>query len=175
MKPWQTRGLIMAAVNIAVRILLGLAIIAWPVQSPIYRWLAIAVVVIIAIIWGGYDGIRDARANPDPDDYKDLTVLWLKAGLTAGFVSCLVCWILGTFWLNGLGQAEFWIEMTAGVSFITLIVYAPAFFGVSVGRFLVRRDQRKNEDTDWSHKTVHPDPNDDTVELDVSETVDVRA
>ena len=175
MKPWQIRGLVMAAVNIAARILLGFAIIAWPVQSPVYRWLAIAVVVIIAVIWGGYDGIRDARANPDPDDYQDLTVLWLKAGLSAGFVSCLVCWILGTFWINGIGQAGFWIEMTAGLSFITLITYAPAFLGVSIGRWLVRRDQRKDEDDDWSHKTLHHQPADETVELAATASADARA
>ncbi|MFZ2510836.1 MAG: B-4DMT family transporter [Gordonia sp. (in: high G+C Gram-positive bacteria)] len=175
MKPWQIRGLVMAAVNIAARILLGFAIIAWPVQSPVFRWLAIAVVVIIAVIWGGYDGIRDARANPDPDDYQDLTMVWLKAGLVAGAISCLVCWLLGTFWLNGLGPASFWIEMTAGVSFITLITYAPAFFGVSIGRGLVRREQRKGQDDDWSRKTPQAQPADDTVELAVAETAETRA
>ncbi|GAC57338.1 hypothetical protein GOHSU_18_00930 [Gordonia hirsuta DSM 44140 = NBRC 16056] len=152
MQPWHLRGLVMALLQIVVRILLGFGIIAWPVQSPILRAIAIAVVVIAAIVWGGYDGIRDARAHPDPDDYADLTMRWLKAGLAAGFISCLVCWILGTFWINGLGQADFWVEMTAGLSFITLLVYVPAFFGVSVGRYLVRRDQRKGEDTDWSHR-----------------------
>ncbi|AVM00599.1 hypothetical protein C6V83_10280 [Gordonia iterans] len=158
MDSWLLRGLVMSVVQIAARILLGLAIIAWPVQSPIYRAVAIAVGVLVAVVWGGYDGIRDARANPDPDDYEDLTMRWLKAGLVAGLISCFVCWILGTFWLDGIGQADFWIEMIAGTSFITLLVYVPAFFGVSIGRYLVRREQRKGEDDDWSHHELHNQP-----------------
>lgn len=138
--------------------LLGAAVIAWPLHSPLNRTLAIAIVVLIAVVWGGYDGIRDARAHPDPDDYQDLTMMWLKAGLLAAAVSCLVCWILGTVWLDGIGQAPFWIELTAGVSFITLLVYVPAFLGVSVGRALIRREQRKNEDDDWSHHELKTQP-----------------
>ncbi|WP_298441658.1 B-4DMT family transporter [Gordonia sp. (in: high G+C Gram-positive bacteria)] len=158
MDSWLLRGIIMSVINIAARILLGFAVIAWPIQSPIYRAIAIAAIVLIAVIWGGYDGIKDARAHPDPDDYDDLTMRWLKAGFLAGWTSCLICWILGTYWLDGIGQASFWIEMIAGTSFITLLVYVPAFFGVSVGRFLVRREQRKGEDTDWSHHELHTQP-----------------
>lgn len=158
MNSWLLRGIVMSIVHIAARILLGFAVIAWPLQSSIYRTLAIAVVVLVAIIWGGYDGLRDARAHPDPDDYEDLTVMWLKAGFFAGVVSCVVCWILGTVVLDGIGQAPFWIEITAGVSFITLLVYVPAFFGVSVGRALIRREQRKGEDDDWSHHELHNAP-----------------
>lgn len=158
MQSWLLRGIIMSIVQIAARILLGAAVIAWPVQSPIFRTIAIAAVVLIAVIWGGFDGIQDARANPDPDDYEDLTMRWLKAGFFAGVVSCFLCWILGTFWLNGIGEATFWIEMIAGTSFVTLLTYVPAFFGVSVGRFLVRREQRKGEDDDWSHHELHTQP-----------------
>ncbi len=158
MNSWLLRGIVMSIVHIAARILLGAAVIAWPVQSPLYRTLVIAIVVLVAIIWGGYDGIRDARAHPDPDDYADLTMMWLKAGLFAGFVSCLVTWVLGTFWLDGIGEASFWIELTAGLSFITLLVYVPAFFGVSVGRAIIRRDQRKDEDDDWSHHELKTQP-----------------
>ncbi|ALG84736.1 B-4DMT family transporter [Gordonia phthalatica] len=145
MSSWLLRGVVMSIVHIAARIILGVVVINAPLSSPIGRWLSVIAVILVALIWGGLDGIRDARAHPDPDDYEDLTIRWLKVGVFAAVVSCLVCWILGTFWLNGVGQAAFWIEMTAGVSFITLITYLPAFFGVSGGRFFVRRDQRKAE------------------------------
>ncbi|MGB3697764.1 MAG: B-4DMT family transporter [Gordonia sp. (in: high G+C Gram-positive bacteria)] len=145
MSSWLLRGVVMSIVHIAARIILGVVVITAPLSSPLGRWLAVIAVVLVAVIWGGLDGIKDARAHTDPDDYEDLTIRWLKVGLFAAVVSCLTCWILGTFWLNGIGQAAFWIEMTAGVSFITLITYLPAFFGVSLGRFFVRRDQRKAE------------------------------
>ncbi|MFT4087076.1 MAG: B-4DMT family transporter [Gordonia sp. (in: high G+C Gram-positive bacteria)] len=158
MSAWLPRAVVMTVVQIAARLLLALAVTAWPLQSPTFRWLAIAVVVLIAIIWGGIDGIRDAKAHPDPDDYADLTMAWLKTGAFAGFFACLICWIVGTAGMNGVGQASFPIEIIAGTSFITLLVYVPGFFGVSLGRFIVRREQRKaagDADEDWS---VHAQP-----------------
>lgn len=88
----------------------------------------------------------------DPDDYADLTVRWLKAGLFAGVVAAVVCWIIGTWFMSGIGQASLPIEIIAGGSFTALLVYAPAFVGFSFGRAgSWRRDQRKNEpEEDWS-------------------------
>lgn len=158
MSAWLIRAVVMTIVHIVVRVLLGAAVTAWPLQSQTFRWLAIIVVILVAVFWGGYDGIRDARANLDPDDYADLTIRWLKVGLFAGFFSCLVCWILGTAGVNGIGQGSFPIELIAGTSFVTLLVYVPGFFGVSVGRFLIRREQRKNEpEDDWSEHETKPD------------------
>lgn len=57
--------------------------------------------------------------------------------------------------MSGIGEASLPIEIVAGGSFTALLVYFPAFIGFSVGRWIVRRDQRKNEpDDDWS---VHED------------------
>ena len=136
----------MSIVQIAARFILGAVVIAHPLSKNTWTWVALAIVVLVAIVWGGVDGLRDARAHTDPDDYEDLTVRWLKAGLLAGFVSCMVSWIVGTAgWLNGIGQASFFIELFAGTSFITLLVFVPAFFGASMGRMIIRREQRKAE------------------------------
>ncbi|MFT3715277.1 MAG: B-4DMT family transporter [Gordonia sp. (in: high G+C Gram-positive bacteria)] len=145
MHQWLVRGIVMSIIVIAVRFALGEFVSNFPEESPTYRTLALLIVVLVALIWGGVDGLWDARKNPDPDDYEDLTMRWLKAGLFAGVVSCLVCFILGTYWLKGMGQSSFFIDMTAGTSFITLLIYVPAFIGVSVGRYLIRRDLRKKE------------------------------
>ncbi|MCF8588011.1 B-4DMT family transporter [Gordonia sp. HY285] len=146
MTSWLIRGVLMSIVQIAARFILGAVVIAAPLSKTLSTSLALAAVVLIAIVWGGIDGIRDARAHADPDDYDDLTVRWLKAGLLAGFVSCLVSWIVGTAgWFNGIGQASFAVEIFAGTSFITLIVFVPAFFGASIGRLIIRREQRKAE------------------------------
>lgn len=134
----------MSIVQIAARFILGAVVIAAPLSKTLSTSVALAIVVLIAIVWGGIDGLKDARAHADPDDYEDLTVRWLKAGLLAGFVSCLVSWIVGTAgWFNGIGQASFFVEIFAGTSFITLIVFVPAFFGASIGRMIIRREQRK--------------------------------
>ena len=145
MHQWLVRGIVMSLVYILVRIALGEFVINSPLESPTYRTLALAIVILVAVIWGGYDGIRDARANPDPDDYEDLTMRWLKAGFFAAVVSVVVCHFLGITALKGMGQPSWFIDLTAGVSFVTLMVLVPAFVGFSIGRYLVRREQNKQE------------------------------
>lgn len=145
MSAWLLRAVVMLIVWIAARIILGAVIISDPLSTNTGRTVTLIILAIIPLIWGGIDGLRDARANPDPDDYTDLTVRWIKAGFVAGLVSCLVCWIIGTFWLNGIGQASFWIEIFAGTSFVCLMIYIPAFIGVSFSRALIRRETRKKE------------------------------
>ncbi|WHU49622.1 B-4DMT family transporter [Gordonia sp. L191] len=152
---WLLRGVVMTAVHVVARVVLGLAIIHAPLHSTVWKTIAVAVVVLVSLLWGGIDGIADARANPDPDDYEDLTVRWLKAGVFAGVVAGLISWILGSFVFAGIGQASLWVELIAGGSFTALLIFVPAFVGAAVGRWLMRRDQRKNShDDDWS---VHPD------------------
>ena len=167
MSSWLPRGLVRAAVHNIARILLGIAVVHAPLHSTTWKTIAVAAVVLIALIWGGFDGIRDARANPDPDDYEDLTVRWLQAGLVAGVISGPVCWLIGTLWMAGIGQSGFLIELIAGGSFTALLVFVPAFAGAAVGRFLVRRQNRRSnhDDDDWS---VHPDRAEDADTVEVS-------
>lgn len=145
MVSWLLRGVVMTAVHVVARVLLGIAVVQSPLHSTAWRTIAVAAVVFIALVWGGFDGIRDARAHPDPDDYDDLTIRWLKAGVFAGLVSCLICWILGTIGVQGISESSFFIEIIAGGSFIALLIFFPAFIGASLGRWLTRRDQRKEQ------------------------------
>ncbi|GAB18232.1 hypothetical protein GOEFS_050_00100 [Gordonia effusa NBRC 100432] len=155
MNSWLLRGVVMSAVHIVARVILGILIVNVPLHGTLWKTLTLAVVVLIAIIAGGIDGLRDAHAHDDPDDYEDLTVRWLKAGLFAGWVAGFVCWLLGTLVFSGIGESSFWIEMTAGAFFTALIIFVPAFVGASLGRMLVRRQQRKetqrSDDADGSN------------------------
>ncbi|WP_232719360.1 B-4DMT family transporter [Gordonia metallireducens] len=159
MSSWLVRGLTMTAVHVLARILLGVAVVEAPLNSTVWRTVTIAAVVLIALVWGGFDGIRDARANPDPDDYEDLTVRWLKAGVMAGVIAGLISWILGNTVLAGIGQAGLFVELIAGASFTALLVFVPAFVGAAIGRWLIRRDQNKGApEDDWSvHEDHHAD------------------
>ncbi|WP_020108871.1 B-4DMT family transporter [Nocardia sp. 348MFTsu5.1] len=145
MVAWLLRGLVMSAVHIGARVLLGLAIVAWPLETNYWKTIAIAGVVLVALIWGGIDGLIDGRAHPDPDDYDDLTMRWLKAGLLTGLISAVVCWVLGNWVMSGIGENSLAIEIFAGGSFTTLLVFVPALVGAAVGRLLTRRQHRKNE------------------------------
>lgn len=134
----------MSAVHIGARVLLGLAIVASPLESTSWKTIAIAAVVLISLIWGGIDGIIDGRAHDDPDDYRDLTMVWLKAGLLAGLISGIAGWILGNWVMSGIGQNSLPIEIFAGGSFTTLLVFVPALVGAAIGRLLTRRQHRRD-------------------------------
>jgi uncharacterized membrane protein len=158
---WLLRGLVMSAVHIGARVLLGLAIVQWPLESTYWKTIAVAAVVLVALIWGGIDGLIDGRAHPDSDDYDDLTMRWLKAGLLAGLISAIVGWVLGTWVMSGIGQNSLAIEIFAGGSFTTLLIFVPALVGAAVGRFLTRRQHRKNQADDNRGDRGHRDDSDD--------------
>ncbi len=162
MSSWLLRGLAMTAVHVIARVLLGVAVVEAPLHSTVWKTVAIGAVVLVALLWGGIDGVVDARANPDPDDYEDLTVRWLQAGVLAGLVAGAIGWFLGRFVFAGIGQSGLFVELIAGGSFIALLVFVPAFVGAAIGRFLVRWEQRRANPTedDWS---VHPDRDDEHV------------
>ncbi|GAB11066.1 hypothetical protein GOARA_064_00680 [Gordonia araii NBRC 100433] len=141
------RGLLMGAVVTVGWVLVGALMGVTPTIGTAWKVIALAIIVLTAIIWGGYDGIRDARANPDPDDYADLTMVWLKAGFLAAFIAVVVGWVVGTLFVPGMGVSSIFIALTAGISSLTLFVYVPAFAGVAIGRWLVRREDRKGAQT----------------------------
>jgi len=145
MVSWMIRGLPMAAVHIVARVLLGMAIVQSPLNGTWWKTIAVAIVVIIPLIWAGIEGIADGRAHDDPDDYEDLTMRWLKAGLLAGVISAVVGWALANYVFSGMGQNSFLIELFAGGSFTALLVFLPAMVGASVGRFLARRQRRREQ------------------------------
>jgi uncharacterized membrane protein len=142
---WLLRGLLMSAVHIGARVLLALAIVQWPLEATYWKTIAVASVVLAALVWGGIDGLLDGRAHADPDDYDDLTMRWLKAGLLAGLIAAIVGWVLGNWVLAGMGQNSLAIEIFAGGAFTTLLIFVPALVGAALGRYLTRRQHRKNE------------------------------
>ncbi|MFF0279082.1 B-4DMT family transporter [Rhodococcus aetherivorans] len=144
MKPWLLRGLGLTLVHVLVRVLLGAALVQWPLQGSVLRMVALAVVVLAAIVWAGLDGIRDQRAHPQSEDGADLTMLWLKAAAVTGLVAGLLTWLIDTVSPIQVGVKSLFFELTSGAAFTVLLVYVPATAAVMLGRFLVRREQRKS-------------------------------
>lgn len=152
MNSWLLRGLSMGALVTVAWILVGILMRVAATIGTAWSVIALALIVLAALIWGGYDGIRDARANPDPDDYADLTMVWLKAGLLAAAIAVVIGWIVGMTLVPAMRPAGLMVALTAGISFLTLLVYVPAFAGAGIGRWLVRREESKamqvSEETD---------------------------
>ncbi|XGU20169.1 B-4DMT family transporter [Rhodococcus sp. 3Y1] len=108
------------------------------------RWLSLLIVIVFAAIWGGIDGIRDRRNFPEPEDGADLTMLWLKAALVGGFVAGAASWALSLVPSLELTQQGLFFEVTSGAAFTILLIFVPAMIAITVGRFFVSREQRKN-------------------------------
>ncbi|TSD47232.1 hypothetical protein FFI94_014415 [Rhodococcus sp. KBS0724] len=144
MNAWLVRGLGMALIHVVFRALLGIAIAQWPLQGSTLRWLSLFIVIALAAIWGGIDGIRDRRQFPEPDDGADLLMLWLKAAVLGGFVAGAASWLLSLVPALELTQQGLFFEITAGAAFTILLIFVPAMIAATGGRFLTSREQRKH-------------------------------
>lgn len=134
----------MAFVHVVTRVLLGIAVTEWPLHGTSLRWVSIVVVILAALIWGGLDGIRDARAYPGEDEGADLTMMWLKASVLAGLLAGAVVWVVGMVSDIALGENSLFFELTSGAAFTVLLVFIPATLGGAIGRLIVRRDAKKS-------------------------------
>ncbi len=138
MTTWLFRGLVFAAGMVFVRLAQGVLINASPTNAGTISLLLVLLFGLAASIWGLLDGLSDARANADPDRRRDLAMRWLMAGLVAGGLSGLVTWLISIF--DGAIYADGLIpEVTVFAAFTALVVFVPAIFAVSIGRWTVDR------------------------------------
>ncbi|WP_036494889.1 B-4DMT family transporter [Nocardia sp. BMG111209] len=143
MGAWVLRATAFGVLVVVLRALLGFAMIYWPTEGSWLRILCLAVIIVAVAAWGLADGRSDRQANPDPDrGGADLTVRWLKAGIAGGLGSGLVSWLLDLVPKLDLGGNSLVFELTAGASFIVLLIFVPAMAGVALGRFLAGREHR---------------------------------
>ncbi|MGA9873830.1 MAG: B-4DMT family transporter [Rhodococcus sp. (in: high G+C Gram-positive bacteria)] len=143
MTGWVVRGIGMCLINVGVRIVLGVAVTQWPLHGSQLRWLGIAVVLLAVFVWAGIDGIRDRRANPDPEYGADLTMIWLKAAVLGGLAAGLVTWLIQLVVDFSLGQNTLVFELTSGAAFTILVIFVPATLAVFLGRLLAGREANK--------------------------------
>lgn len=148
------RGIGMGLINVVVRLLLGAAVSMWPLSGSALRWVAYALVILVIVVWAGIDGVRDRRKHPDPDDGRDLTMVWLKAAVVAGLLAGLLSWIIDMFVDFSLGQNGLIFELTSGAAFTILTIFVVAGIAVFVGRLIVNREAKKKlatSDADRAH------------------------
>lgn len=139
MRNWLLRGLVFAAVMVAVRLVQGTIVNAWPTQAGLVSIVLLLLFVIGVEVWSVLDGRADATANPDPDRREDLAMTWLLAGLVAGVLSGAICWLISVVY-SGLYTGGFLNEVTTFAAFTALLVFLPAVVGVAVGRWRVDRN-----------------------------------
>jgi hypothetical protein len=145
MYAWLLRSVGLGVLTVVLRTLLGFAMIYWPTHG---QWLRIGCLVILigaGVVWGIFDGRADRKTYPDPDEGVDLTMRWLKAGIAGGLGSGLLAWLLGFVPTFDLSGNSLFFELTVSAAFIVLMIFVPAMVGVTAGRFLADRAQRKAE------------------------------
>lgn len=139
LQTWVIRGLGVAGIHVLARVVLGVAIVQWPREGYFLRWIAVALVVLAVMIWGGVDGIRDRREHPDPADGADLTMLWLKAAACGAPLAGALTWLVGRITDVAVGQDSVFFEITVGAAFTMLLVFVPVVVAVAVGGRLAGR------------------------------------
>ncbi|MEU2252289.1 B-4DMT family transporter [Nocardia xishanensis] len=139
MNAWLVRAVLLGALVVALRTVLGFAMVQWPTQGSWMRMLCLLALLIVIVGWGVLDGRRDRVAHPDPERGSDLTILWLKAAVAGGLGSGAVSWALDFLPRFDLGDNGLLFELTAGASFIVLLIFIPGLIGVGIGRMLAGR------------------------------------
>lgn len=144
MNSWVLRAVVLGALAVGLRVVLGFGMVYWPTHGNWMRILCLVALVVAGVLWGLLDGRADRRANPDPErGGEDLTMRWLKAAVVGALGSALASWLLDFVPSIDLGDNGALFEFTAGAAFIVLMIFIPAMVGVAVGRFLAGREQRK--------------------------------
>jgi hypothetical protein len=143
MSGWMLRGVVLGALVVVLRVVLGFAMVYWPTHGAWMRILCLIVLVAAIVLWGMLDGRADRSAGFDQERGSDLTLLWLKAAVVGGVGSGLVAWIVDWLPRFDLGDNGLLFELTAGASFIILLIFVPALIGVGVGRIVAERRSSK--------------------------------
>ncbi|MGK8523085.1 B-4DMT family transporter [Nocardia asteroides] len=154
MNAWLLRAVVLGALVVALRAVLGFAMVYWPTHGALMRILCLFVLVAAIVSWGVLDGRRDRIASGDSERGADLTMLWLKAAVVGGVGSGLASWLLDFVPRFELGDNGLLFEVTAGASFIVLLIFVPALIGVGIGRMLVDRRNGKGRSTSPSMYSV---------------------
>ncbi|MFO7162840.1 MAG: B-4DMT family transporter [Mycolicibacterium hassiacum] len=138
MNKWLLRGLVFAALMVILRLLQTVLINFLERYALAISVGLVIIYALVALIWGVVDGVRDARANPDPDRRADLAMTWLLAGLFAGVVSGAVTWVIGRFY-KSLYVETLLSEVTTFAAFTALLLFLCGIAGVGLGRRQVDR------------------------------------
>lgn len=126
-----------------LRLVQGTLINSFPTKSGLISLALVVLFGALALLWGLFDGIADARANSDPDRRRDLAMRWLVAGLVAGGLSGLVVWLISLVY-RGVYAEGLIPEVSTLAAFTALLVFVPATLAVAVGRLVV--DKRRPDE-----------------------------
>ena len=124
MRPWLTRGIVMAVIYAAAETLLAAVQVDHPNSGSVLDPIVLAVLVGVAGTWAGVDGwLRKPRRG----------MAWFYAGLVGGVLAGLLSVIAKALFVDQTGVWALWPALTGDAAFIALLIMVPAGLGIAVG------------------------------------------
>ncbi|QDQ97467.1 B-4DMT family transporter [Tomitella fengzijianii] len=152
---WVLRSIVMTVVHVVARIVLGVAVTAAPLHGTVSRYTALAIVVLIALVWAGIDGVIDARRHPLVEDRTDLIMRWIITGVITGLVAGFICHLLEAAGVDGIGSRTWFFDLTSGAAGTALMIILPAAAGIGLGRWIGKSGVDPDEEAEERRQRRH--------------------
>jgi hypothetical protein len=131
MRPWLTRGCVMAVLYAAAETLLAAVQVDHPTSGSVLDPIVLAVLVGVSGLWAGVDGwLRKPRRGMN----------WFYGGLIGGVLAGLLSVIAKALFVDQTGVWALGPALTGDAAFIALLIMVPAGLGVAVGGRLAAPD-----------------------------------
>jgi hypothetical protein len=131
MRPWLTRGCVMAVLYAAAETLLAAVQVNDPNSGSVLDPIVLAVLVGVSGLWAGVDGwLRKPRRGMN----------WFYGGLIGGVLAGLLSVIAKALFVDQTGVWALGPALTGDAAFIALLIMVPAGLGIAVGGRLTPPD-----------------------------------
>jgi hypothetical protein len=124
MRPWLTRAAVLAVLHAAADVLISYYRLGEPTALSLPRGIALGVLVGVALLWGGLDGLQrklDRGRN------------WVLAAIFGGLLAAILGLIAKAVLLSQTSGEDVWPAITGGAAFTALLILIPAGLGLAVG------------------------------------------
>ena len=124
MRPWLTRGCVMAVLYAAAETLLAAVQVNHPNSGSVLDPIVLAVLVGVSGLWAGVDGwLRKPRRGMN----------WFYGGLIGGVLAGLLSVIAKALFVDQTGVWALGPALTGDAAFIALLIMVPGGLGIAVG------------------------------------------
>jgi hypothetical protein len=124
MRPWLTRAAVLALLHAAADTLISYYRLGEPTALSVPRGIALGVLVGVALLWGGLDGLQRKL---------DRGRTWALAAIFGGLLAAVLGLIAKAILLSQTNGEDVWPAITGGAAFTALLILIPAGIGIAVG------------------------------------------
>lgn len=137
MPAWSLRAVVLAVLHAAGTVILAQLKLSGAGAPTVLTWIAIALLVGVALLWGSIDGWRRL-------DQPVQT--WFVAGIVGGLFGGVLNVLGRALFVDQTGVSELASQLTSGAAFTALLIIVPAGLGVLVGSRLDAPPQGRDDE-----------------------------